>query len=66
MYTFGCFMLMYGINKHNIVKQLSSNKKFFFKKCHYHHAEVQRSFSLVKVSNVFWSIFSKENLHCAN
>ena len=31
MYTCGWFMLMYGRNQHNIVKQLSSNKKNFFK-----------------------------------
>ena len=28
MYTCGWFMLMYGRNQHNIVKQLSSNKRF--------------------------------------
>ena len=27
MYTYGCFMLMYGRNQHNIVKRLSSNKR---------------------------------------
>ena len=27
MYTYGWFMLMYGRNQHNIVKQLSSNYK---------------------------------------
>ena len=27
MYTCGWFMLMYGRNQHNIVKQLSTNKK---------------------------------------
>ena len=31
-YTYGCFMLMYGRNHHNIVKSLSSNLKKTFKK----------------------------------
>ena len=31
MYTYGWFMLMYGGSQHNIVKQLFSNLKIFFK-----------------------------------
>ena len=30
VYTYGWFMLMYGIDKYNIVKQLSSNLKKFY------------------------------------
>ena len=31
LYTYGWFMLIYGRNQHNIVKQLSSNQKLFKK-----------------------------------
>lgn len=32
MYTYGCFMLMYGRNQHDIVNQQSSNGKYIYKK----------------------------------
>ena len=43
IYTYGWFMLMYGLNQHNIVKQLSSNLN-----------KLKKNLENVNVRNLWW------------